>query len=61
MFLDVHDIATRYGVNEDTVRRWCRTHRLPSVTIGGEYRVSLAKLNEIEGHASGRSGQLLST
>jgi len=47
-YLDVHQISLRYGVNEDTVRRWLREHRMPSIKIGTMYLVREADLDEMD-------------
>lgn len=47
-YLTTEDIAARYGVNEDTARRWIRQKRLPAIRIGGAYRVRLDDLLRLE-------------
>ena len=47
-YLTTEDIAERYGVNEDTARRWIRQKRLPAIRIGGAYRVRLDDLQRLE-------------
>ena len=48
VYLTTEDIAERYGVNEDTARRWIRQKRLPAIRIGGAYRVRLDDLLRLE-------------
>jgi excisionase family DNA binding protein len=48
VYLTTEDIADRYGVNEDTARRWIRQKRLPAIRIGGAYRVRLEDLLRLE-------------
>jgi excisionase family DNA binding protein len=48
VYLTTEDIAERYGVNEDTARRWIRQKRLPAIRIGGAYRVRLDDLQRLE-------------
>lgn len=48
VYLTTEDIAVRYGVNEDTARRWIRQKRLPAIRIGGAYRVRLDDLLRLE-------------
>ena len=48
VYLDTAEIAERYGVNEDTARRWIRQKRLPAIRIGGAYRVRLDDLLRLE-------------
>jgi len=48
VYLTTEDIAARYGVNEDTARRWIRQKRLPAIRIGGAYRVRLDDLLRLE-------------
>jgi excisionase family DNA binding protein len=48
VYLTTEDIASRYGVNEDTARRWIRQGRLPAIRIGGAYRVRLDDLLRLE-------------
>ncbi len=40
IYLTVKDIATRLQVSEQTVWRWIRSGELPSIKLGGQYRVS---------------------
>jgi excisionase family DNA binding protein len=47
-YLTTEDIARRYGVNEDTARRWIRQKRLPAIRLGGAYRVRLDDLLRLE-------------
>jgi excisionase family DNA binding protein len=48
VYLTTEDLAHRYGVNEDTARRWIRQKRLPAIRIGGAYRVRLDDLMRLE-------------
>jgi excisionase family DNA binding protein len=40
VYLTVKDIANRLQVSEQTVWRWIRSGELPSIKLGGQYRVS---------------------
>ena len=37
--IDTKTLADFMGVNEDTVRRYCRSGKIPCVKFGNEYRV----------------------
>ena len=37
--LTVAEVAERLSLNPETVRRWCRTGRLPGVPVGGPRRL----------------------
>jgi excisionase family DNA binding protein len=58
VYLTTEDIAARYGVNEDTARRWIRQKRLPAIRIGGAYRVRLDDLMRLERYSQPDGGTL---
>ena len=39
-YVDIFQAASILGVSERTVRRWCRSGRLPSVIENGAYAIS---------------------
>lgn len=41
-YLTTGETAARLRVSEETIRRWCRAGRLPSVQIGRAHRIPLA-------------------
>jgi excisionase family DNA binding protein len=53
IYLDTRQLAARYGINEDTARRWIRTHRVPAVRFGTGYRVRLIDLEALEANQRG--------
>lgn len=48
IFYTCKEIATRYGVCEDTVWAWVRTGKLKAIRIGKLYRIPKEALTEFE-------------
>lgn len=44
--LNPKQAATLLGIDEETVRLWCRTGRLPGIKMGGIWRLRRAALTE---------------
>jgi excisionase family DNA binding protein len=61
VWLTTEDIAHRYGVNEDTARRWIRQKRLPALRIGGAYRVRLDDLLRLERTSGAPTSEVATT
>lgn len=47
--LSTHDVARRYGVSDETVRRWCRKGIIAYVMVG-PYRMKRIAKSEAERH-----------
>ena len=47
-FYSCEQVAERYGVKLTTVWNWIRTHKLPAVKVGKQYRVTADALNAFE-------------
>ena len=45
--LSIEDAAQHLGVNPVTVQRWCRDDALPSLSIGGSWRIRRSVLEEL--------------
>ena len=52
-YLTTEETAARLRVSEETVRRWCRAGRLPSVQIGRAHRIPLAAVIACTAGAAG--------
>lgn len=46
--LNCSQVAARYGVKLDTVRKWVRVKLLPAIKIGKEYRFRPSDLKDFE-------------
>lgn len=44
------EIAAEFGINEDTVRRYCRLNKVPCVKFGNRYRSSIEAFRNIFGN-----------
>ncbi len=40
-------IAKFFGVTKQTVRGWCKAHKLPAFKIGKEWKIRVADLQEM--------------
>lgn len=51
--MSTNEFAAKYGFAQETVQRWCRTKRIPSLNFAGEYRIDEDEALEVirNGHA----------
>ena len=56
-YLTTEETAARLRVSEETIRRWCRAGRLPSVQIGRAHRIPLAAVIACTTKAARASGE----
>lgn len=55
-YVTTEEVARRLRVSEETVRRWCRAGRLPTVQIGRAHRIPLAAVLAFAAGAALTSG-----
>lgn len=49
-YVTTEEAAKRLRVSEETIRRWCRSGRLPTIQIGRAHRIPLQAVIDLARH-----------